>query len=326
MAGFTIAFVAQDGRLQYEALLLAASLREMDPGFDGRLVALEPQPGGAWPGDPRISSLNVREALQRLDVEITPFRAEHFGAAYPNGNKIEGLSALPEGPFLFLDSDTLVTGALSDVPFDWTRPSASMRREGTWPEPPLYGPGYTGIWGSLYDRFGLDLEPTLDLSQPDEHWERYLYFNAGWFYGADAPAFGARFLDYSLSIRNDPPEALACQSLDPWLDQIALPLVIHSLNGGRPGPELAGLDGDVTCHWRVLSLLYARESDRTVEILETVSQPNWLKKALKEHEPFRRLLFQGKGHRLRALFDRADLPRPEQALRNRIKKEKMWYR
>ena len=62
-----------------------------------------------------------------------------------------------------------------------------------------------------------------------------------------------------------------CQEIYPWLDQIALPLVIHSFGGGRPGPELAGLDGDVTCHYRTLPLLYARESDRVVEVLEQVA-------------------------------------------------------
>src|SRR5690606_38784828 len=136
------------------------------------------------------------------------------------------------------------------VPFDTARPAASMRREGTWPEPPLYGPGYRAIWKSLYDRFGLDFASSLDLSQPDEHWERYLYFNAGWFFGPDPAVFGQRFLDWALSVRDNPPNELASQSLDPWLDQVILPLVIHSLGGGRPCPELAGLDGAVTCHYR----------------------------------------------------------------------------
>ena len=68
-----------------------------------------------------------------------------------------------------------------------------MRRTATWPEPPPYGPGYGAIWKSLYDRFGLDFASSLDMAQPDEHWERYLYFNAGWFLGTDGPEFGRRF-------------------------------------------------------------------------------------------------------------------------------------
>ncbi|MDH5453375.1 MAG: hypothetical protein OEX14_08495, partial [Paracoccaceae bacterium] len=162
--------------------------------------------------------------------------------------------------------------------------------------------------------------------QPEEYWQRYLYFNAGWFFHRCPHEFGQRFLDYALAIRDDPPEELVCQSLDPWLDQVALPLVIHSLGGGRPGPDLAGLDGNISCHWRVLSLLYAREADRVVETLEETIAPNKIKKVLKEYEPIKRLVYQGRGRKARALFDRDDLPRREQAIRNRLKSEGFWFR
>lgn len=323
---FNILCVGQAGRLGFEAVVLAASLRASDPGFAGRLIVLEPRPGGGWPGDPRLPA-SVRALLERSGAEVLPFEAHHFGAVYPYGNKIEALLAAPEGePFVFLDTDTLVTGALSALSFDFARPAASMRREGTWPVIELYGPGYTATWKSLYDRFGLDFAASLDLSQPDEYWERYLYFNAGWFFGRCPRAFGARFLDYALSIRDDPPAELVCQPLDPWLDQVALPLVIHSFGGGRPGPELAGLDGEVTCHYRTFPLLYARESDRAVAVLEEVTAPNPVKKVLKEHEPLKKIVYQRKGVKIRALFDRDGLPRREQVIRNTIKRAGLWMR
>lgn len=324
---FNIMIVGQNGRLQYEAVLFAASLRHCDPDFSGRLIVAEPRQSGIWPSDPRMANPAVRELLQDLGAEIVPFDTPHFGEGYPYGNKIQGLAALPEGePFVFFDTDTLITGPLSHVPFDFARPAASMRREGTWPEVPLYGPGYTEIWKSLYDRFGLDFESSLDMDQPDEYWRRYLYFNAGWFFYKCPRAFGERFLDYALSVRNTPPPELASQSLNPWLDQIVLPLVIHSFGGGRPGPELDGLDGDITCHWRALPLLYARESEKVVDVLETVTAPNRIKKVLKMYDPFRRMVFQGRGRKVRALFDRDHLPSREQPIRQRIKKEGFWMR
>lgn len=325
-ARFNLICVAQAGRLGYEAVVLAASLRASDPEFAGRLIVLEPQPGPRWRDDPRLSQ-PIRALLGGFGAEIVPFKTQHFGDSYPYGNKIEGLPVAPEGePFLFLDTDTLITGALSQVPFDFARPAASMRREGTWPVIELYGPGYGATWKSLYDKFGLDFAPTLDLSQPDEHWERYLYFNAGWFFGACPRAFGRRFLDYALAIRDDGPEALVCQPLDPWLDQVALPLVIHSLGGGRPGPELDGMDGDITCHYRTFPLLYARESDRVVAALEAAVAPNPIKKVLKEYDPLKKIVYQQKGAKIRALFDRNDLPRREQAIRNAIKRAGLWLR
>ena len=323
---FNVMAIVQQGRLEYEAVVLAASFRAQNPDFAGRLILAEPQPGPRWKSDPRISE-PVRKLLVSLGAEVVPFENRQFGQSYPHGNKIEALAALPEGvPFVFFDTDTIFTGPLADVAFDFDRPSASMRREGTWPEVPLYGPGYTGIWKSLYDRFGLDFASSLDLSQPDEYWARYLYFNAGWFFYRDPAAFGQRFLDYAVTIRNDPTDALASQSLDPWLDQVALPLVIHSFGGGRPGPGLAGLDGAVSCHYRSFPLLYARESDRVVEVLEEVTAPNAVKKVLKDWEPIKKIVYQGKGAKVRAMFDRGDLPRREAMIRNRIKAEGLWFR
>ncbi len=321
-----ILIVAQAGRLEFEAIIFAASLRHAAPDFKGRLFVAEPQPVAAWEGHQTSLAPETRALLQEMGAQILPFIAQHFGADYAYGNKIEALSALPaDEPFVFFDTDTLITGPLDRIAFDFARPSASMRREGTWPEPPLYGPGYTQIWQSLYDRFGLDFSSTVDTEQPDEHWERYLYFNAGWFFGADPAAFGQRFLDWALAVRNDPHEELACQSLDPWLDQVVLPLVIHSFGGGRPGAELAGLDGDLTCHYRKLPLLYARENDHVLDVLEQAVAPNRIKKRLREWEPAKKLIYQGKGRdKLRAMFSQDNLPTKEKAIRQQLKKKGWW--
>jgi hypothetical protein len=114
--------------------------------------------------------------------------------------------------------------------------------------------------------------------------------------------------------------------MDPWLDQVALPLVIHSLGGGRDALEPGWLDGRTSCHYRFLPLLYAREEQRVVDVLEEVAAPNWVKKVLKGYEPMKRMIYQGKGAKARALFDRDNLPRREQAIRNQLKREKLWLR
>jgi hypothetical protein len=324
---FNVVVVGQNGRLQYEAALFAASFRAANPNFPGRLFIVEPQPGPRWQGDPRMGDAGVKELLDRLRAEILPFESRHFGKDYPYGNKIEMLSALPKGePFVFFDTDTLILDDLTKVPIDFDRPSASLRVEGTWPQIELYGPGYTAIWKSLYDRFGLDFESSLDLRQPDEYWRRYLYFNAGFFYYKCPHEFGARFLDYATAIRDNPPEEIICQTMDPWLDQVALPLVIHSYGGGRDALEPGWLDGRTSCHYRFLPLLYAREEQRVVDVLEEVAAPNWVKKVLKGYEPMKRMIYQGKGAKARALFDRDNLPRREQAIRNQLKREKLWLR
>ncbi|WP_127114172.1 hypothetical protein [Shimia sediminis] len=324
---FNIMIVGQNGRLQYEAILFAASLRAHSPDFTGRLIVAEPQPGKNWQNDPRITQDDVRETLEMLGAEILPFESMRFGEHYPYGNKIDGLMAMPKDePFVFFDTDTLITGDLTSVPFDFSRPSASRKVEGTWPTIELYGPGYTEIWKSLYDRFELDFDSSLDLNWPDEYWRRYLYFNAGFFYYTCPHEFGQRFSDYAAEIRWNTPKELVCQSLDPWLDQVALPLVIHSFGGGRDALPEGYLDGDVSCHYRLLPLLYARENDRVVDVLEEISAPNKIKKVLKQYEPMKRMIYQGRGQKVRELFDRDNLPRKEQAIRNKIKRNGFWMR
>lgn len=323
---FNILIVAQAGRLEFEAVLFAATLRTNAPNWKGDLIVAVPEPRGAWEGHETMISDDCRKILTKLGATIRTFEAKHFGHAYPYGNKIEALATLPAGvPFVFFDTDTLITGPIDQIAFDFNRPAASMRREGTWPKPPLYGPGYAAIWQSLYDRFGLNFESSLDMSQPDEHWERYLYFNAGWFFGADPARFGARFLEWAVAVRNDPGEALAAQELNPWLDQVILPLVINSEGGGRPGPELAGLDGDMTCHYRNLPLLYARESDATIATVDAAARDKTLKPFLRGWEPVRKLIYQGKGmDKIRPLFDREHLPSREHPVRQAIKKAGWW--
>ncbi|MFN3662165.1 hypothetical protein [Yoonia sp.] len=323
---YNIMIVGQNGRLQFEALLFLASLRAKAPGFTGRVIVAEPQPGPLWDHNPQMAP-DITAALTALGAEVVPFANEHFGQSYPHGNKIEGLQTLPAGePFVFFDTDTLITGDIGAVDFNFSHPAASMNRTGTWPVEELYWPGYAAIWKSLYDRFGLDFAASLDLSQPDEFWKRYLYFNAGWFFGADPADFGRKFTDYAVTIRDDPPRELVIQPLDPWLDQVALPLVIHASGGGRPGPELDGLDGDLTCHYRLLPLLYARGTDAQIATLEEVCAPNKIKKLLKQHEPFKRMVYQGQGQKVRALFDQTNLPHREQAIRNKIKAAGFWMR
>jgi hypothetical protein len=89
------------------------------------------------PLEPRSPHLRpaVRACCPISAPRSCPSRRKVFGESYPYGNKIECLAALPEGePFVFFDSDTLILGDLTEVPFDFDRPSASRRVEGTWPQ------------------------------------------------------------------------------------------------------------------------------------------------------------------------------------------------
>ena len=323
----TILIVAQNGRLTYEAVLLAASLRASAPNYTGKLVVAEPESGPLWSSAPEVTDTGARDLLIGLGADIRSFHSHHFGEAYPIGNKVEALGVLEaDAPFIFFDTDTLITGPLDEIAFDPDHPTASMARSATWPEPPLYGPGYNEIWQSIYDRFGVYMAPTLDTSKPKDDWERYLYFNAGWFFARDPERLQSKLIEVMTALRDDPHPELASQALYPWLDQIALPIAIAHLGGGRPGSGLSGLDGCTSCHWRALPLFYAKASDTQVEFLEEIARPNKIKRVLKAYEPFRKYLYQGRGARARSLFDQNNLPKNEQAIRKRLKQARLWMR
>ena len=76
----------------------------------------------------------------------------------------------------------------------------------------------------------------------------------------------------------------------------------------------------------MLPLLYARESDHVVQVLEAVAAPNKVKKLLKNYEPFKRMIYQKRGEKVRALFDQNDMPPRERQVRNMIKKNGFWMR
>ena len=102
--------------------------------------------------------------------------------------------------------------------------------------------------------------------------------------------------------------------------------MIHALGGGRDVLPEGLIDDAVSCHYRFFPLLYARESDAVVEVLEAVAAPNRIKKVLKGYDPIKRTVYQGRGAKVRAMFDRENLPRREAAIRNRIKSAGFWMR
>ena len=102
--------------------------------------------------------------------------------------------------------------------------------------------------------------------------------------------------------------------------------MIHGLGGGRDALPSGFLDGTHSCHYRLMPLLFARESDHVVDTLREVAAPNKIKKVLKEYTPFKRMIYQKRGLRVREMFDRDNLLRKERQIRNRIKSVGLWER
>ena len=102
--------------------------------------------------------------------------------------------------------------------------------------------------------------------------------------------------------------------------------MISAHGGGRPGPELAGLDGAISCHYRSLPLLYARESDAVVALLEAIALEKENRRLLRDWPQAKQMIYLNRGAKARALFDRDDLPKREKPVRNALKRAGLWLR
>ena len=305
--------VIQHGRLAYEALLFMASWARQDNSGQFEVILAEPQPGPNWDHDPRLADPEVREMLVGFGAQIRPFETKIWGSRYPNGNKIEALDLLdPTRPFVFFDTDTLFLAPLADAQIDYSVPAASARVEPTWPRQHPGDAPAEAIWTALYE--------AADLQAP----HAFPYFNAGVFCAENAAIFASEYRRVCRLVERDAPQVMADQPVFPWLDQIALPLVLTALGGPGTFPK-GGIDGAVTCHWRSLPLLYARESDAVVHCLEALAAEQPIKRLLKRWEPARRMIYRGEGAKARALF--ADgLPQTEAPIRKALKSAGLWIR
>ncbi|NII12137.1 sulfotransferase [Oleiagrimonas sp. C23AA] len=200
----SISFVCDAGRLEPQALLLAASLRAAHPTL--RLVA-------AVPGTVQDQTI---KCLQTLNVELEPI-SNPLDEAYRIGNKLAALGAgEPAGLRVFLDTDML---CMQPVDFSvlGMQPFAAKPAD-------LATFGSDALWRTLYSRFDLPL-PTARVVSTYSQGVMYPYFNAGMVASTRAGELAHSWAD--ICRRIDAMDDI--QPKRPWLDQIGLPLAVASL-------------------------------------------------------------------------------------------------
>ena len=203
-AAASISFVCEPGRLEAQALLLAASLRVAYP--DLSLVAATPRPLPA-------ATIQAFDALGVSRQTIS----NPLDADYPIGNKIAALGVAADlGIRVFLDSDMLCLRA-----WDWTVLSSHALAA---KPADLATFGSDALWQLLYSRFDLAPPAQRVIATVSEHL-MHPYFNAGMLATTAAAALAQTW-------------AQTCRAIDamkdvnprrPWLDQIALPIAAARL-------------------------------------------------------------------------------------------------
>lgn len=200
----SISFVCEPGRLEAQAVLLAASLRELHPGLD-LLAAV-----------PRALPVATTRVLDELGVACVPI-VNPLAADYPIGHKLAALAAGESiGLRVFLDSDMLCMRAPA-----WD----TLGRHAFAAKPAdLASFGDQVQWARLYRRFGLPL-PASRVAATHSDELMLPYFNAGMLATTEPRHLAAVWVE-------------ACRAIDamadiapkrPWLDQIGLPLAVARL-------------------------------------------------------------------------------------------------
>jgi hypothetical protein len=228
-----VALVAQLGRIGYQALLCAASIRAFHAAGDVHISICVPNRSPLWQSDPTVGDADLTHAFKRYDCEIVPFDNVDFGSIYPHSNKFYSILSLPPTePFLFLDSDTILMRPMCSADFDFCSPAlrpATVK----WPLPGRSQHTIGEIWRSLYEYFDLDPAPYFDAESGDNSPNSYPYYNAGVMYHAQPTFFGQTMLEMAKRLWRERPTAMENQPLKPWLDQIVLPLVLARLGVPR---------------------------------------------------------------------------------------------
>jgi hypothetical protein len=229
---FNIALVAQSGRIAYQALLAAASVRRFHSKKDVNIHICIPENTSRWKDDPSVQEPHLREAFEKYECTIKMIDNSDWGSSYPYGNKFYAISSLPaDEPFLFLDSDNILIRPIAENDIDFARPALRPAPR-PWPIVSEKTPSYGAIWRSLYEFFDLDSTPYHDKSLNDDV-RSYPYYNAAIMYYSRAGDFGPAMLEMGKKLWANQPAALEGQPLFPWLDQVVLPLVLAKLGVPR---------------------------------------------------------------------------------------------
>lgn len=204
MAAASVSFVCEPGRLEAQALLLAASLRSTWPELE--LVAAVP----------RTLPAATSQALAALGV-VERSIANPLASDYPIGNKLAALAVgAGDGLRVFLDSDMLCLGG-----WDWqaltSHPLAAKPSD-------LATFGSDELWRELYARFALAM-PTQRVLSTVSQQLMHPYFNAGMLATTRPAELAAEWAKVCVAID-------AMQDINPrrpWLDQIGLPIAAARL-------------------------------------------------------------------------------------------------
>lgn len=245
---FCFVFVCQQGELEIKSMLLAASLRENLRG-DYELVAAIPKPKSHWG---KISEL-TKKIIKQLDIRVENIENE-IDINYPIGNKVSCFNIKTDADkIVFVDSDIVcMRPFLSEEHF--TEQFCAKPVDQHW----------FNEWRHIYELFNLPY-PTERFHTTINKETILPYFNAGLIVADNDINFSEEWIKCCKIIDS----AKHITDKRPWLDQIALPIVLKKKNlkykilnnkYNYPLHELKSIPSDLPffCHYHYSHIIFSK--------------------------------------------------------------------
>ena len=220
---FSIRFVCQQGSLEIQSLLLAASLKKF-LRVPHELIACIPTPESVWGP---VSSTTL-DHFEKLGVSVNPIE-NPLGKGHPHANKFQCLD-LPThlDKIVFLDSDIICMRELDDSPRFASQ--AALK-----PADAIRVVFSEDQWRKIYAAAGHEL-PAWRVETTVSQQVSPPWFNSGvMFVDRDVP-LGTTWFDVAMELNRHPELP---QEKDTWSDQVSLAVALHRL-----GVKIESLDED----------------------------------------------------------------------------------
>lgn len=214
---FSIIFIVDYGKLEWQSICLAASIRAFVRDRDFEIIAYCPED--------RVDGLEetTKTWLEKFGVDIRPLDTRsQYAPAYPHGNKILACAEPRQSSYcLFMDTDMIFVRPTNLGPlFAAGGFCAARETNARWA-------GEPGLWDRLYEQNAPDAPR--DLAVFSNQRVAPSYYNAGFFGFDDRPIeqkanqrFGEIWREISYQIDADP----QISEKRPFLDQISLPVAV----------------------------------------------------------------------------------------------------
>jgi hypothetical protein len=214
---FSIIFIVDYGKLEWQSICLAASIRAFVRDRDFEIIAY-------CPAD-RVDGLEdiTKTWLTKFGVDIRPLdTSSQYAPAYPHGNKILACAQPRQSRYcLFMDTDMIFVRPTNLGPLFSERGFCAARETNArWADA-------LELWDRLYEANAPDAPR--DLAVFSNQRVAPSYYNAGFFGFDDNPIsragnrrFGEIWRDISYQIDADP----QITEKRPFLDQISLPVAV----------------------------------------------------------------------------------------------------